>query len=164
MANEQHGMELSGILIETECASPGMMVRDVFLECGRAKVHALPYRDEKGRLCGRVTLKNIMKLACLPEYMVELAPLLGQRLSCVEHAEDKVRQVLCETVDDYVLELSETIASDAPLIRALATMEKNDTSYIFVVDDGVYRGIVTIQGIAARMSEYAVCVGDKGDR
>jgi CBS domain-containing protein len=45
------------------------------------------------------------------------------------------------------------IGSAEPAIKALAIMEKNDTSYLFVVDDGEYQGIVTIQGIAAKMSE-----------
>ena len=44
--------------------------------------------------------------------------------------------------------------ASAPLIKALAFMEQNDTSYIFVVDEGIYRGIITIQGIAAKMTEF----------
>ena len=51
-----------------------------------------------------------------------------------------------------------SISSDAPLIKALSIMEKTDTSYIFVMDGEDYRGVVTIQGIAASMSGLAVCI------
>ena len=120
-------------------------------------VDPLPFVDEAGKLAGRVTLKNIMKFSCLPEYMVEMTPLLGSFMSCVENAEEKVKEVLCNPVTDYVREHHATINSDAAAIKALAMMEKNDTSYIFVVDDGEYQGIITIQGIAARMSELGGC-------
>ncbi len=85
--------------------------------------------------------------------MVEMAPLLGQQMSCVENAEAKAREILCNPVEPYVQQMPKTIASSAPLIKALAFMEKNDTSYIFVEDDGEYKGIITTQGIAAAMSE-----------
>ena len=83
--------------------------------------------------------------------------MLNPNMSCVDHAEDKARQMLCCPIEPYVQGQHETIPSDAPLIKALALMEKHDTSYIFVVDDKVYRGTVTIQGIAASMSQLAAC-------
>ena len=89
-------------IIETGVTTPGMLVCDVFAECGRARVHALPFVDKAGNLVGRVTLKNVMKFACLPEYMVATAPLLGSFLSCVENAEEKIAEVLASPVDRYV--------------------------------------------------------------
>ena len=144
-------------LIETQVAKAGMLVRDVFAECGRVHVQALPFVDAQGHIAGRVTLKNIMKFACLPEHMVAMAPVLGSFLSCVNNAQEKVSQVLRSSVDSYVREAQLTVRSDDPAIKALALMEKHDTSYIFVVDDGQYQGIVTIQGIAAKMSEIGIC-------
>jgi CBS domain-containing protein len=46
-----------------------------------------------------------------------------------------------------------TLSSEAPIIKALALMEQNDTSYLFVVDDGQYRGAVTIQCLAKVLNE-----------
>ena len=142
------------IMIPTQTIRPGMVVRDLFLECGRAQVQSLPYVNAGGKLKGRITLKNVLRVSCLPEYMVSLASLLGPQLSCVEHAEEKARQILSNPVEPYVQTMPKTIVSSAPLIKALAFMEQNDTSYIFVVDDGVYRGIINIQGIAAKMTEF----------
>jgi CBS domain-containing protein len=146
-------MDMESVLIPTIVVRPGMRVREVFVECGRAQVQALPYVDQDGRLAGRITLKNVLRVSCLPEHIVELAALLGPRLSCVGNAAAKAREILRSPVDPYVQELHRTISSSAPLIKALALMEQQDTSYLFVVDDGVYRGVVSIQGLAARMSE-----------
>ena len=140
-------------IIPTKVIRPGTLVRDVFADCGRAHVQALPFVDAGGKITGRVTLKNIMKFACLPEHMVVTAPLLGSFMACVDNAQEKIQEVLASRVDPYVRSAQESIGSDAPAIKALAIMEKNDTSYLFVVDDGRYRGVITIQGIAARMSE-----------
>lgn len=140
-------------LVHTKVIEPGMLVRDLFLECGRAQVQALPYRDQSGRLAGRITLKNVLRVSCLPDHMVQLAPLLGAQLSCVDNAEAKAREILRNPVEPFVQPLPKTVESNAPLIKALAVMEQNDTSYIFVVDDGEYRGVITIQAIAHMMTE-----------
>ena len=145
-------MLVKNSIILTKVTRPGMLVCDVFAECGRAHVQALPFVDETGRLSGRVTLKNVMKFACLPENMVAAAPLLGSFLSCVENAQEKIEKMLASKVDPYVRGLHFSIGSEEPAIKALAIMEKNDTSYLFVVDDGEYQGIITIQGIAEQMS------------
>lgn len=145
-------MLVKNSVIRTKVTKPGMPVYEVFAECGRARVQALPFVDGKGRLAGRVTLKNIMKLACLPDYMVASAPLLGSFLSCVDDAQAKIGQILDSAVDRYVRELQVSIGPDEPAIKALAIMEQNDTSYLFVVEEGEYQGIITIQGIAEQMS------------
>jgi CBS-domain-containing membrane protein len=150
---ESHIVTIEYVLTPTAIIGPGMSVRDLFLECGRTQVQALPYQDEHGRLCGRITLKNVLRVSCLPEYMISLANLLGPQLSCVDSAEAKAREILSNPVEPYVQSLPKTIVSSAPLIKALAFMEQNDTSYIFVVDEGMYRGIITIQGIAHKMTE-----------
>ena len=84
--------------------------------------------------------------------MIELAHLLGNQMSCVENAEEKAREVICNPIDPYVRPLGDTISEKEPLIKALAIMERNETSYIFVVDEGEYKGQITIQGIAQVMS------------
>lgn len=149
-------MLVKDAMIPTKVVTPGTLVRDFFRECGRAHVQALPFADDSGQLAGRITLKYVMKFGCLPEHMVAAAPLLGSFLSCVGNAQEKVAQLLNSQVDAYVQRLHVLIASGEPAIKALAIMEQNDTSYLFVVDDGEYKGIITIQGIAARMSQMYI--------
>ena len=153
-------MLVKNSIIRTKVTRPGMLVCEMFAECGRTRAQALPFVDKMGKLSGRVTLKNVMKIACLPDYMVASAPLLGSFLSCVDNAQAKIEEVLASTVDQYVRELQYVIGSEEPAIKALAMMERNDTSYLFVVDGGEYQGIITIQGIAAQMSRMNDCGQD----
>jgi CBS domain-containing protein len=129
-----------------------MTVREVFAECSRANIPALPFCTRTGRIRGRITLKNILKISCLPEYMVEEARILGDQMSCMDDVEAKAKQLLDNPVDPYVQDPSLSLNSDATVLKALAIMEQNDTSYLFVVDDGQYQGIVTIQGLARTLT------------
>jgi len=149
-------MIVKNIMVATNVVRPGMLVREVFAECGRARVQALPFIDETGRIAGRITLKNVMKYGCLPEHMVAAAPLLGSFLSSVDGVRKKIEQLLDSKADPYVQKLHVPIGSDEPAIKALAIMAHNDTSYLFVVDSSEYQGIITIQGIAERMSQIDV--------
>jgi len=150
-------VDIQSVLLQTPIICRGMLVRDVFVECGGCHVQALPYGDETGRISGRVTIKHILLASCLPNYLVEMASVLGASLSCVENAEEKTKEILCKPVEPFVQALPMTITSDVPLIKALAIMEKHDTSYIFVVDQGIYQGVITIQGLAVKMSELDSC-------
>jgi CBS domain-containing protein len=146
-------MKLKRIFIRTKVAQQGMTVRDVFTECGRANIPALPFCTRSGRIKGRVTLKNILKITCLPEYMIDSARILGEEMSCMEDVEAKAKRLLDTPVDSYVQEPALTLNSEAPIIKALALMEQNDTSYLFVVDNGEYQGAVTIQCLAKMLSQ-----------
>ena len=146
-------MKLKRIVIPTKVAHQGMSVREVFTECGRANIPALPFCTRSGRITGRVTLKNILKITCLPDYMVESARILGEEMSCMEDVEAKAKRLLDTPVDSYVQEPALSLSSEAPIIKALALMEQNDTSYLFVVDDGEYQGAVTIQCLAKMLSQ-----------
>lgn len=149
-------MKLEQILIHTSVATPGMLMRDVFTECVRAQVPAIPFRNEQGVMTGRIGLRDTMKRSCLPEYMIEMAHVLGDQLSCTDNAEQKAHEVLCHTVDDYVQPDLRSLTSSSTVIKTLAIMVKYDTTYVFVVDDGVYKGVVTTLAIAQRMIELDV--------
>ncbi|UCB55816.1 MAG: hypothetical protein JSW45_04620 [Thiotrichales bacterium] len=98
-------------------------------------------------------MKNILKTTCLPEYMIELAGILGNQLSCVENIETKAKQLLNNRIDPFVQEPHISLTSSSPAVKALALMEQNDTSYIFAVDDGWYKGVVTIQRLAGILTQ-----------
>ena len=146
------------LLIVTRVAQPGMLVRDVFRECLSARVQSLPFQDEAGRIAGRVTLKYIANRSIVPEYVAQFALVVGDRLSTFEEMERRLPEVFDHPVEDYVQEPHASIPSDTQLMKALAIMEHYDTSYLFVIDEGAYRGTITIQGIAAWMARF-----DRGD-
>lgn len=131
-----------------------MTVREVFEECSRANTPSLPFCDDSGRISGRVTLKNILKHACLPDFLVEMAMVLGEELSHMQDMASETTHLMDGAVDAYVQEPHISLTSDSSAIKALARMEQSDTSYIFVVDDGRYLGVVTIHSLATTLAGF----------
>ena len=74
-------MNVKQVMIPTLVARSGMSVREFFEECSRVSSPGLPYCDDSGSICGRVTLKNILMRSCLPEFMVELAMVLREAIA-----------------------------------------------------------------------------------
>ncbi len=81
----------------------------------------------------------------------------GEEMSCMEDIEARAKQLLCVPVDPYVQEPALFLSPEAPAIKALAIMEQNDTSYLFVVDKGQYQGAVTIQSLAKMLIQLDQC-------
>lgn len=147
-------MDMKQVLIPTRVARKGMTVREVFDECSRANTPSLPFCDDDGRITGRITLKNILTRTCLPDFMIELAMVLGEQLSHMKDMGAETRHLLDGPIDAYVQEPHISLTSESPVVKAMAMMEKADTSYIFVVDSGTYLGVVTIQGLANALASY----------
>lgn len=147
-------MNLEQLMVPTRVAKAGMKVREVFTECSQANTPGLPFCDDNGLITGRVTLKNILKSYCLPEYLVEMARILGEQVSNVQDMESSANQLLDNPVDLYLQEPHLSVTSASSVIKALAMMEQGDTGYIFVVDEGRYRGVVTMQGLARMLARH----------
>ncbi len=147
-------MDVEKVMITTGVATAGMTVREVFAECSRANTPALPFCDANGSVIGRVTLKNILKKSCLPDYLVEMARVLGEQISGVQDMEVKAKEVLGKTIDAYVQEAHLSLSPGSSAVKALAMMEQSDTSYIYVVDAGRYQGVVTIHCLADALTTY----------
>lgn len=136
------------LLLRTALATSRMTVRELFHECLRAHVQALPFSDDAGRISGRVTLKRVIQQAIIPDYMAQLAHVMPSELNSLKQAQERLRAIFDESIAPYVQEPHVAVPSSVSLGKALATMEQHDTSYLFVIDDGEYQGTLTIQGIA----------------
>ncbi len=148
-------MQLQNIIISTGIATAGMTIRDVFDECIRCHVPRIPFAEADGTISGCLSIRHVIHRLCIPDYVVEYADLLGDSLGCLKFPEQHARQVMNLPAERFVLRDYGVIDSQAPIARAVAVMEKHDTNYVFVIDDGEYRGIVTVEGIARRMLEVA---------
>lgn len=145
-------MIVEQILIPTAVAVTGMTVREAFAEATRVHTPGLPFCDSSGHIRGRLTLKNILKCSCLPDYLVEMALVLGEQLSHVQDLEQQAKSILDQPIDPYVQQPHMSITSASSVLKALAMMEQGDTSYSFVVDQQHYRGVVTIQSLASSLA------------
>jgi CBS domain-containing protein len=147
-------MNLKSVMVPTEVASAGMTVRQVFEECLRAHTPGLPFCDDHGLVTGRVTLKYILKRQYLPEHLVEMARVLGEHVSDVEDMERSAKQLFENPIDSYLQPPHASVTSAASIVKALALMEKLDTGYLFVIDEGQYIGVVTLQILSRAILQY----------
>jgi len=76
---------------------------------------------------------------------------LRDELGYIHIREDHAREVLKLPIVPFILPVKAVAGSNTPAAKALAIMEDTDTTYLFVIDDGEYRGIVSIMGIARAM-------------
>ncbi|MGB5705254.1 MAG: CBS domain-containing protein [Arenicellales bacterium] len=77
--------------------------------------------------------------------------ILGEQPSSLQDMEDQVKQILNNPVDPYIQEPHLSITSGSSVVKAMALMEQSDTSYIFVVDEERYLGVVTIHNLASKL-------------
>jgi len=140
-------MILADLIVPTAVATPGMTVEAVFRECRRTGVPGIPFRDARGRMTGKVSIRHVLKETCIPDYLVKHAVLLGDRSPSLNIPLEKARQVLSLEVDSFVLPDKAIISPESSVAKALAVMERHDTTYLFVVDDGNYLGCISIMGV-----------------
>ncbi len=146
-------MELTDLIIPTGVARPGMTVAEVFTECVKADVPGIPFEDADGNIVGKASIRYTLKETCIPDFMVRHSHLLGNEISHLTIPDSHVREVLSLEVDPFILPRLAVASSTTPLAKALAIMENARTTYLFIIDDGEYRGVVFIMAIARAMME-----------
>jgi len=146
-------MKLVNIIRETGVAKPGMKVREAFTICLRDGVPGIPYLDADGDIAGTVSIRQTLRVACIPEIMVNYADLIGDAAGCLQIPEEHARKLLELEVDHFIQARKAEISPDSAVAKAVALMERHSTNYLFVTADNHYLGIVTIWNIARRMLE-----------
>ncbi len=144
-------MDLLNLAVDTRVIRPGAQVRTVFEACVHNNVSALPYMDAQGVITGKLSIRHIMKHA-IPDHVVRMAHVLGDNIDAVNIPPVAVEGLLARPVEEFLLE-PVIVSRHTRVIKALAMMEYHNTSYLFVVDEGKYEGIVTRMSIAWRMLE-----------
>lgn len=148
-------MQLTNMVVSTGVISHGSTVADAFRECLRCNVQGIPFVDNEGRIIGRFSIHNTIKRYCISNIMVMEADILGDELGNLALQDNDTARMLGQPVDHYILSEVVTIHSASPCVKAMALMEKHDTTFLFVVDDETYKGIVNVQTIARRMMQVA---------
>lgn len=148
-------MILDNLAIPTAVMHSGDRVSDFFAECVRRDVPGLPFVSGQGEITGRISIRHIFKETCVPHWAIRAAHVLGDRIDAVNIPHVRARQILDEPVDHYVLPEFASSTSQSPIVKGLAIMEQVNSSYIFLIDDGRYAGIVTHMKIASRLMDRA---------
>jgi hypothetical protein len=148
-------VKLDDLIVPTAVATPGMKVEALFRECAAKQVPGLPFREASGRIVGKASIRHVLKMNCIPDYMVKHAALLGNTLTSLTIPAEKARFLLALDVDPFVLADAAVIGPGAPVAKALAVMERHDTTYLFVIEGDDYYGCISIMGIAEALIRYA---------
>lgn len=144
-------MKVGKLAVPTALATPGMCVAELFRECVRAQMPGIPYRDAGGRIRGKASIRHILKATCLPDYLVRHSHMLGDDMSYLRLPEIHGQEILRRAIDDYILPTLPSVNAAAPISKALAIMEQEDTTYLFVLDGDTYHGAVSIMHLAAHL-------------
>jgi CBS domain-containing protein len=150
-------MSLRDLAIPTALAEPGMLVSDLFRECIRVQMPGIPFRDASGHISGKVSIRHILKMTCLPDYLIRHSHMLGDSIEHLRLPEIHGPEILALTIDDFILPTLPHVNSSAPVTKALAIMEQEDTTYIFVLDGDEYHGAVSIMSLAHCLLTKAGC-------
>jgi hypothetical protein len=148
-------LKLDDLIVPTAVATPGMPVADLFRECAAKQVPGIPFRNAAGRIVGKASVRHVLKLHCVPDYMVKNAAVLGNTLAGLNIIEDHARAMLVAPVDAFVLPDMAVVGRDAAVAKTLAVMERHDTTYLFVIDGDDYHGCISIMGIAGAIAKLA---------
>jgi CBS domain-containing protein len=153
-----NAMKLERLSVATGTMRKGMTLRDFFEECVRCNVAGLPYVDDQGTVVGRISIRDVYKHMAIPDHLIQVAHVLGDQTDRIDLPEMKVMETMTEPVENYLLENIPSVSPRSSIVKALAIMEMFNTSYIFLIDEQGYRGIVTRMVIAQRM---LACVQEK---
>lgn len=146
-------MKLKNLSIPAAAMRKEMTLLDFFEECTHWRVPGVPYVDEYERIVGRISLRDVFKRLTIPDYLIKVAHVLGDRTENIELPELKVRQMLSLPVEDYVLETIPNVSPRSSIIKALAIMEMFNSSYVFLQENDKYLGIVTRMVVARRIMD-----------
>ena len=76
---------------------------------------------------------------------------MGDQTDKLELPEIRVMEIMASPVEMFLLENIPSVSPRSTIVKALALMEVHNSSYIFLIDNGVYQGVVTREVIARRM-------------
>lgn len=148
-------MELARAIVPTPLVRAGTTVGEALRLCVDIGVPGLPFADARDRVSGRFSVRHTLLASCIPSDMVSGAHLIGHEALHLEHPPGHYGALFARTIDSLILPAHHGLGSGAQITKALALMEKLGTGYLFVVDDGRYRGIVTRLGLARVLLEAA---------
>jgi predicted transcriptional regulator len=148
-------MKLERLATMTGFMRHGMTLRDFFQETVRCNVPGLPYVDEHDHIIGRISIRDVYKCIAVPDNILRIADAMGDgdQMSNLDMPEMKALEIMTTPVENYLLEKIPTVSPSSTVVKALALMEVHNSSYIFLIEDGQYKGVVTRMIIAKRMLE-----------
>lgn len=146
-------MSLTQGIIPTPVAKPGMQIGQALRICVDVGLPGIPFVDAQGEIVGRYSVRNTFRVLSIPSDVVQGAHLIGHEAAHLELLPEHYRTICTQSIDDLVLPEVALLSSNAQITKAMAMMERFNSSYLFVIDDGIYKGAVTRLGLTRILLE-----------
>ncbi len=140
-------------LVHSEVATAGMPIIEAVQHCLNAGLPGIPFCDAQGKVTGKISLKHLLVSTCVPKDISNYAHLISDNAVSMStgNALEKLTPLMQAPVEDFVLTDFVYAASDTPLYKALALMDKYNTGYFFVLKEGRYMGSLTMHLLSQHM-------------
>lgn len=146
-------MKLVSAIIKTPVARHGMTVGEGLRICVDYDVPGIPYVDDEGRIVGRFSVRNVFLISSIPDDLIKGAHLIGHEALHLDLSKDHYEKVFRQPIDPQILEDCACLSPNAQITKAMALMEKFNSSYLFAIDEGEYIGVVTRLGLTRLLLE-----------
>lgn len=140
-------------IIETPVARPGMSIEQALRICVEHGVPGIPFIDASGAVAGRFSVRHVFLLSSIPPDVIQGAHLIGSEARHIDHACEHYIAAFRRPINPTILNDIASLSSDALTVKAMAMMEQYNSSYLFVIDDGRYLGVVTRLGLTRLLLE-----------
>jgi CBS domain-containing protein len=147
-------MHLQQAIVETRVARPGMSIGEALSICVESGLPGIPFIGQDDRISGRFSVRHVFLVYSLPSDMVKGAHLIGHQALHLEHTDEHYAELFKRPIDDLILPDAACMAPGAQVTKAMALMEKFNSSYLFVVDDRRYLGVVTRLGLTRALLRH----------
>ena len=130
-------------IIETPVARRGMLTGQALQICVSYGVPGIPYANDEGKVIGRFSVRHTFLFAGIPSDMVKGAHLIGKDALHSQFPQGDIAELFAHPVEEHLLTDAACLPSNSQVIKAMALMERFNSSYLFVIDHDIYRGTVT---------------------
>lgn len=146
-------MNLVDVAQPTEVVRAGSSFEEAVKICVERGVPGIPFVDDSGRILGRFSLRHAFRMACVSNGALRGGRLLGDDLDFFRGSSKLEGEFLLEPVEGFILEDSLQLDAHARISKTLQKMEDYNTSYLFLVENGRYLGVITRVGLARLVLE-----------
>ncbi len=144
-------MNLGDSAQKTSTLKKGDTLGKFFWGCADFRVSTLPVLDDDGHIFGAISLYELLGDMMLPHYVAQAAHVLGDESAMLHNIEPDVQEWCDKPIDEFISDKFYVVTPDSSLTKGLALMADKDSTCLFVVDGGVYQGIVTRITIVQRL-------------
>lgn len=143
-------------LIQTSYVDKNSTVEDALNLCILNNVPGLPFVNDENEIICRFSIRHFFKITSITPDMIHGAHLLGDAISHMDIPACCSTALMQTLVSKFLINETIQLTPDSQIVKAMALMERYNTSYLFVIDsNNKYLGTITRLSICKHMLQSA---------